>query len=377
MVKLRKSKSAASHNGKGNLVLPAPQGKNLINKSLKDRPRVRQLKIASTDYVESDDDATDSWADMEQKVEGTEWMIPYYLPYGELIGIIGEPKKGKSFLALATVQRVITGVDWFTGKRVAEPANVVWCDTEKRAKINLGRAKKWGLDMSRIKLPFKGEPFRAIDLDNKEHIDRLFNVVCRYKCELVVVDSFRGSHRGEENSSKIVVPMQNLADIGAETNAAVTLVHHTKKMHEGEEIVANSGRGSNTFLQMVSSQLVVDQPNPKSKWRRLQVLGENLGVAPKERGFLITNDGLKFGDAPKPPKKKSRQDEARTWLLVNMEPGKDYDASEIISRGVDAGHSMRMLQRASNNLVNKETVRNSKNVITGHKWTLPPQNSPT
>ena len=257
------------------------------------------VSIGSQDYEPSDLHVTASWADVQKIVSGIRWLKRGYLPYGMLVGLIGEPKCGKSAVALGgVVGPIITGCNWFNSLEAPEPGYVVWCDTERRAAINLNRAIKWGLPLDRIKTPYLDDPLRVIDLNSKEDIDRLYNVVCKHKAKLIVVDSFRGSHKGDENNSSIAESLQNLGRVAEQTQAANLLIHHTRKLGEDEEVTANSGRGSNAFLAMVACQWAIDVPDPNSKWRRLQVLARTSASAPQPIGFCVPDTGVEFGSAP-------------------------------------------------------------------------------
>src|SRR5262249_29154486 len=150
------------------------------------------------------------------------------------------------------------------------------------------------------------------------HIDRIRRVVCKYRAPLVIVDSFRGAHDLDENRSLIVKPLRALGGIAEETGTAVVLIHHARKMAVDEDLTINAGRGSNAFLAAVRCQIAIDRPDPDSEWRRVQVLGENLGVAPAAVGFRYAAGGLEFGPAPARPAKATEKDRATAWLRSKM-----------------------------------------------------------
>jgi hypothetical protein len=263
-------------------------------------------------------------------------------------GIIAEPKVGKSAFALGALARpIITGCNWFNELAGPEKGYVVWCDTEGSAAINIQRAAEWGLPEDRVKVLFPDDPLRPIDMENADHMERFANVICHYHAKLAVIDSFRGAHGGDENSSKIARVLQSLTTIAERTKAAIAIIHHTKKMSIEEEVTANSGRGSNAFLAMVRCQIAIDRPDPKGEWRRVQVLGENLGVAPQPIGFRFIKDGLEFGPAPDKPQRKTEKDDAAEWLRQRMKPGEKYKASDIQAEALQHGHANRTVRKAA------------------------------
>jgi len=347
MPRITKPSTTQRHEGNGRAVLPVPGGNRLADR-IRSQLRQSQAEIGSARYEDSSADGTASWANLADTIDTITWLVPNWVAQAGLTGLIGQPKDGKSaFAKYGLVKPVVTGCCWFTGLPGPEPGFAIWVDTEHRAAVNIGRAKKWGLPLDRIKTPFLDDPLRPIDIENREHIDRLFNVVCRYKAPLVVVDSFRGAHKGDENNSRIVTALHNLAEIAENTKTAVVLIHHTKKLAVDEEINANSGRGSNAFLAMVGAQLAIDRPDPKNPWRRSQVLGENLGIAPRPVGFLVTDTGLQFGEAPTRPRKSTEKDAAEAWLRERMKPGVVYRASELLAEAEQNGHTVRTIRKAA------------------------------
>ncbi|MGA2064138.1 MAG: AAA family ATPase [Thermoguttaceae bacterium] len=333
------------------------------------------VEIGSPSYERGEGDETASWEDVRKLVAGIRWLVPGWVPYGMATGIIAEPKVGKSAFALgALVRPIITGCNWFTGHLGSEPGYVVWCDTEGSAAINIHRAGEWGLPVDRVRVPFPDDPLRAIDLDNADHMGRIESVVSYYRARLVVVDSFRGAHGGDENNSKIARALQSLTTIAERTKAAVCIIHHTRKLVADEEMTANSGRGSNAFLAMVRCQLGIDRPEgPKAEWRRVQVLGENLGIAPSPVGFRFAKGGLEFGQAPERPRKEkeTRRDQAEDWLREHMTPGKWYPAGKLLKEADQlGGYSANAIQRAREAL-GIVKPRHVRKVAAGWEWQLP------
>ncbi len=356
-------------NGKGGLILPVPGNK--LRDYLRRKLRCDRVEIGSPLHEYGEEDNTASWEDVRKLVAGIQWLVKTWIPYGMLTGIIAEPKIGKSAFVLGGLVRpIITGCNWFNGLPGPKPGNVLWCDTEGSAAINVQRALDWGLPIDRIKVPFPEDPLRIIDLCNTDHLDRIESVICHYKCREMVVDSMRGAHGEDENSSRIARILQSLTTVSERTKASVVIVHHTRKMFEGEELTANSGRGSNAFLAMVRCQIAVDRPDPKSKWCRVRVLGENLGNAPQPIGFRITEQGLEFGPAPEKPSKAPAKDDAKKWLEANMKPGEWHKAAELQDSAEDDGFSETALRRARNELgiVKPNHVRKTSD---GWEWKLP------
>jgi hypothetical protein len=301
-------------------------------------------------YTESTDDDTGTFEDLAKVVEGTRWLLKPWVPYGMLSGTIGEPKAGKSAWVLWYLARpIVLGLPWFTEQRARKAGHVLWVDTEGSIGVTLERAKMWGLPRKRLLTPYK-DPLRTIDLYSEADMKRVLDVVCRYKVELVVVDSYRGAHDKDENNSASGVGLKKLVDIAQRTGAAVHVIHHTGKMAPGTEITPNHARGSNVYVALVRCLLGIDAPAPGGDWRRCRVLCENFGSAPLPMGFRWVKDELEDGPAPERPpaeKRETGKDRAEAWLRVRMKPGVWYVAKDITDEAEAAGFSPTgTLQRA-------------------------------
>jgi len=287
-------------------------------------------------------------ADAASLVQKVSYLVRGWVPFGMVTGIIAEPGVGKSAFALYGLARpIITGCDWFTGDMgPREPGPVLWCGTENDTAITLDRATKWGIPIDRIRLLFKDDPLRPVDLTNASHLEQIEAQITRHRIKAVFIDSLRSGHDRDENSSQVGRVLQRLAEIAERTKAAIIIIHHTKKIFPGEGITANSSRGSNAITAMIRALIGIDWPDPNGKWCRVRVLKENLGLAPTPIGFQVTHKGLEFGPAPQRPRRETEKGAAEDWLRANMLPGRWYPSREIDAGLAAAGFSGTAGQRA-------------------------------
>jgi hypothetical protein len=338
---------------------------------------VAKLHGPGTDEVaigvpdELDDVKSATMADAAELVAGIRYLVRDWVPFGMVTGIVAEPGVGKSAFALYGLARpVVTGFDWFTGTKGPDaPGHVLWCGTENDIGITLHRMREWKIPMERFILPFE-EPLATVNLTDAKHLSRIEALVRKHQTKLVVIDSLRGGHDGDENSSRVGRVLQELAAIAERTKAAVVVVHHTRKLAGEEGITANSSRGSNAIQAMMRSQIGIDRPDPNSKCCCVQVLKENLGLAPKPVGFQVTGTGLKFGPAPEKPRKGTMKNEAEQFLRDTMKPGEWHDAAKLIKDAEQQGISQDALLRARMGLgiVKPNHLKKEKE---GWRWMLP------
>ena len=358
-----------------NLIIKKPNGR-----ATKKRPTTLAKAFkrgTDTITIGSDLEADDSLesstlADASKVIDDVRYLVKDWVPFGMITGIVAEPGIGKSAFVLgALAGPIIKGTGWFNHtKGLGKPHNVLWLATENDMGITLKRVKDWGFPLDRLKLPFE-DPLETINLGNPAHIERVEHLINRHATPLVVLDSLRGGHSGDENNSQVGSVLKSLAEISERTKAAVSVVHHTRKLMVDEEITANSSRGSNAILAMFRAQLGIDKPDSENPWCRLQMMKENLGLKPKPVGFQVTTKGLEFGECPRKKKKENGQDQLVEWLQSQMEPGKKYRSANLEQRAEQAGYAVRSLRRASEQM-NIEKTRIYKDGKIDHwLWSLP------
>jgi hypothetical protein len=342
----------------------------------KKRTQPKTITIGSDQFpIENLDEVRGStMEDVGELLGKIEYLVPGFVPKGMITGIIAEPGAGKSAYALAGLAKpVMTGGELFNGMTgTGSKRNVLWLPTENDMAITYQRILDWDIPKDKFILPFADDPLRAVDLTNQAHLDQIELLIHKYEIELSMLDSLRGGHGSDENNSKVGQVLQSVAGIAERTGIAFLIVHHTKKLTVDEEITANSSRGSNAILAMMRAQIAIDKPDPHSKWCRLQVLKENLGIAPAPVGFQVTPTGLQFGAVPQKPSKNAQKDEAAIWLRGRMKPGTTYKASEILAEAVQYGHSERTIRKAATEKLHiKPKAIRENGKISEWKWRMP------
>ena len=171
-------------------------------------------------------------AELEERPQARRWMVEA-LWSEQGVGIVGgEPKCGKSFLALDLAVAVAAGVPCLRHFRPARSGPVLLFAAEDASHIVRARlegiAKAAGtafesLDIAVIDVP-------ALRLDHRADRQRLLETVERVSPRLVVLDPLVRLHGVDENTVADVAPILGfLRDIQRRFHTAVLLVHHERK----------------------------------------------------------------------------------------------------------------------------------------------------
>ena len=171
-------------------------------------------------------------AELEDRPRRHQWLIDA-LWGRQAVGIVGgEPKCGKSFLALDLAVAVAAGVPCLRRFAADEPGPVLLFAAEDAGHIVRARlqgiasaagARFETLDIAVIDVP-------ALRLDHRADRQRLVETVERIRPRLVVLDPLVRLHGVDENTVAEVAPILGfLRDIQRRFATAVVLVHHARK----------------------------------------------------------------------------------------------------------------------------------------------------
>jgi len=175
------------------------------------------------------------------------WLVPSYVPRPGLVLLIGEPKSGKSFLALQLALAVAAGTP-FLGQSVApSPVLYLQFDTSETG----WRQRLHQLQMDKVPLPDTlfllhpdDQPTRVNILSPESYL-RIKEAIDVSNPALIVVDVLRECHNADEqDSTEMKVVGDTLMTLCR--GRTLLLVHHTHKLNSnyGEPNPVNAARGS-------------------------------------------------------------------------------------------------------------------------------------
>lgn len=196
-----------------------------------------------------------------------EWLIPGYLPKPGLLMILGEPRAGKSYLALQLALSLAQGsrfIPCATGYPL-RPRKVLYFYFDKTG-IFVFQDRLKALACSGVSL---GGPLYVIHPVDKLPTVNLLEPACyqyfhkvigQVNPDVVVFDVLREFHNSDENES---TEMKVVGDLIAELckGLSIILVHHTKKLdypgRTGPVRNVEASRGSNYIVGKADSTWLI------------------------------------------------------------------------------------------------------------------------
>lgn len=194
---------------------------------------------------------------LAERAEEQRWLVTS-LWSEQAVGIIGgEPKCGKSFLALDLAVAVAAGTACLRRFAVPQPGRVLLYAAEDA--LHIVRRRLEGicaaatLALAELDIQVITAPILRLDLD----ADRksLEETIAKLQPRLLVLDPFVRLHRIDENASGEVAPLlAYLRELQRRYGLAVILVHHAKK-GAGRIRAGQALRGSSEFHAWGDSNL--------------------------------------------------------------------------------------------------------------------------
>ena len=205
--------------------------------------------------------------DLEDRPQERQWMVEA-LWAEQGVGIIGgEPKCGKSFLALDVAVAVAAGVPCLRHFETEQPGPVLLFAAEDAGHIVRTRlqgiARAAGADFEALDIAVIDVP--TLRLDHGKDRQRLQETIERIEPRLLVLDPLVRLHGGDENAVADVAPILGfLRDLQRRFETAVLLVHHARKSgatRPGQALRGSSELhawgDSNLYLRRRDKQIVL------------------------------------------------------------------------------------------------------------------------
>lgn len=218
----------------------------------------------------------------------------------EAVGIIGgEPKCGKSFLALDLAVSVASGTACLGRFHAARPAPVLLYAAEDP--LHVVRERLEGITAARTvdlhTLPLYVISAPRLRLDHSDDCQRLCETIEKLNPALLVLDPFVRLHSIDENVAGEVAPLLAfLRQLQRKHHLAVALVHHARK-DAGRSRPGQALRGSSEFHAWGDSNLYLRR---RDNSLRLSV-EHRAAASPDDLTLELATDPLALRIADSPP----------------------------------------------------------------------------
>lgn len=187
-------------------------------------------------------------------VENTEWIVPSLIPCRTISLIYGKPGTYKTYIMMHIAMCAAKGVNLFTNSPyIAKQCKVLFVDKDNDIYYIKERVESLGgLDIDTAGFYTDSSLFKVED---EKSVERLIETIRENNIELVVFDTARDIHKGNEDDSK---DMNNVIDTFKRINregCAVIAIAHSRKSTEGDLI--DHLRGSSAIAGTASSMISV------------------------------------------------------------------------------------------------------------------------
>ena len=257
-----------------------------VNKQKEKIPK-GALRFERADYVIS-------------QIESPDWLIENCFEKQKLITVFGEPKSGKSFIAIAMACAIAKGSDFYGHKATQAP--VVYLAGEGVSGI---RKRLGAYDQSKHGGTLAGVPLflsnRGSRINEQEELGKLeaeINILQKDvgNVGLIILDTFQRCFSGDENSAQEVNKFIKAADQLIQTfNCTVLMVHHTGRGNK------NRARGSSVLDASIDGEFIVERKGTKADNEDSMLVTikqtknkDGMGMAEKKFEFheeVLTGDG--------------------------------------------------------------------------------------
>ena len=257
-----------------------------VNKQKEKIPK-GALRFERADYVIS-------------QIESPDWLIENCFEKQKLITVFGEPKSGKSFIAIAMACAIAKGSDFYGHKATQAPVVYLAGEGVSGIRKRLGAYDQsiHGGTLAGVPLFLSNRGSRINEQEELEKLEAEINILQKDvgNVGLIILDTFQRCFSGDENSAQEVNKFIKAADQLIQTfNCTVLMVHHTGRGNK------NRARGSSVLDASIDGEFIVERKGTKADNEDSMLVTmkqtknkDGMGMAEKKFEFheeVLTGDG--------------------------------------------------------------------------------------
>ncbi len=170
------------------------------------------------------------------------YIVDRMICRGDIHLFIGEPKIGKSWIAMGLAQAVANGDTTFLGRNVLEHGRVLYFDEENPQDMVLFRFNQLGLNTESAKnIRYISNASVRLDHDPTSVLDEVMD----FDPILIIMDSLTRFHGQDENNAGAMAELFNtgIKPLARQSGAGLVMIHHAGKIESSSSYKRARGSG--------------------------------------------------------------------------------------------------------------------------------------
>lgn len=288
---------------------------------------------------------------LSKKIPPTRWLVDKLIPTNGISCISGVPKTGKSLFSLDLAYAVANGVN-FLNKFKSKKGSVLIVNKEDSERLLQERMRE--LSSKSKEIYFYTSP--NIYFDTDKYLRAVESFVNNNNIKLLIIDSFRRSFRGEENSSQTIAEVHTrFKKLLINENLTIVFVHH----HGKEGLIkrknkADKLRGSSDILAMLDSLLVIEKNSEDTLKLTQAALRQDKQVEPFIIQF-INEDEKHFNFIDYIEEEANKENTVKELILSYID-GEPIETPRIIEHSVSLGFGTTTTKNALKSLLKEKKI---------------------
>lgn len=238
---------------------PLSELETIFNSALNGKvaSEARTKALNETTGIDENNPSIVLWSQLKDlKLPETSFLVDNLIVEKGINYLYGKPGVCKTWIVLYLVLCIARGIPAF-GKLLTKPCKVLIVDKDNDLYQMMLRVESLdGLDINQVAYYSDAALF---SVENEDAVKKLLACIKEYDFKLVVFDTSRDIHKGEEDSSTEINKLNQVFKRIIQAGCAVLVISHTKKSDSGDLI--DQLRGSSALSGAAASMIHVKQPN--------------------------------------------------------------------------------------------------------------------
>ncbi len=295
------------------------------------------------------------------------------LPQKTMAVLAGEPKIGKSHLAISLAYHIASGKNWFQFP-ITEPHKTMIIQAENSYFNQRDRIKH----INKIteppylmpKLPekqlFVSDPINGLNINETDGYEQIGRLLDTHQPKVVIIDPLASFHTAEENSNSDMAKIMGIFhELKISCDISIILIHHIRKPTINEETAGTSIRGASSIRGACDTGMLLTKRYNKQTSQGYHKLEFELRNGPTPDPLTLELDPtcLTFQQI-----KKAQTCENFIVEKLNYVKEDGILQKNLVQKGRDEGYSKAMMIRTIQSLDNQNIIIRSAEKSNKSVW---------